>query len=106
MRAGVPESAIRSGSLGEESLPVPHRRPVPSGLTAVFITVIGRPVMSDKGLLRRACQEVASYTDGRIWSGAAGDRPVRIRKLRRGHHGAGADTDGRQDCLAVALFVS
>ena len=44
--------------------------------------------------------------DGRIWSGAAGDRPVRFRKLRRGHHDAGVDTDGRQGRVAVALSVA
>ena len=36
MRDGVPESAIRSGSLGEENLPVPTADRSPSGLTAVF----------------------------------------------------------------------
>jgi outer membrane protein OmpA-like peptidoglycan-associated protein len=36
MRDGVPEAAIRSGSLGEESLPVPTADQSPSGLTAVF----------------------------------------------------------------------
>ncbi len=108
MRAGVPESAIRSGSLGEESLPVPTADQVPERLNrSVHITVIGRPVMSDKDYCAALGQEVAYvYPDGRIWSGAAGDRPVRGRKLRRGHHGAGADTDGRQDCFAVALSVA
>ena len=91
MRDGVPESAIRSGSLGEENLPVPTADQVPERLNrSVHITVIGAAAHERQGLLRRACQEVAFvFPDGRIWSGAAGDRPVRCRKLRRGHHDAG-----------------
>ena len=108
MRAGVPESAIRSGSLGEENLPVPTADQVPERLNrSVHITVSGRPLMSDKDYCAALARKWRSlFPDGRIWSGAAGDRPVRCRKLRRGHHDAGDDTDGRQDRVAVALFVA
>ena len=43
MRNGVPESAIRSGGLGEENLPVPTADKVPERLNrSVHITVISR----------------------------------------------------------------
>ena len=42
MRDGVPELAIRSGSLGEENLPIPTADQVPERLNrSVHITVIG-----------------------------------------------------------------
>ena len=66
MRAGVPESAIRSGSLGEENLPVPTADQVPERLNrSVHITVIGAAAHERQGLLRRACQEVAYAIPGR-----------------------------------------
>ena len=109
-RNGVPAAAIRSGGLGEQDLPVPTADQVPERLNrSVHITVVsgGAAAHERQGLLCRACQEVAYvFPDGRIWSGAAGDRPVRCRKLRRGHHYAGDGTDERQDPIAVALFVT
>ena len=107
-RNGVPAAAIRSGGLGEQDLPVPTADQIPERLNrSVHITVSGRAAHERQGLLCRACQEVAYvFPDGRIWSGAAGDRPVRCRKLRRGHHDAGDGTDERQDPIAVALFVT
>ena len=42
MRDGVPESAIRSGSLGEENLPVPTADQVPERLNrSVHIAISG-----------------------------------------------------------------
>ena len=86
MRAGVPESAIRSGSLGEESLPVPTADQVPDRLNrSVHITVIGRPVMSDKDYCAALARKWRSYSR----TGAQGPAPQAIAQCDAGNYDAG-----------------
>jgi hypothetical protein len=86
MRAGVPESAIRSGSLGEESLPVPTADQVPERLNrSVHITVIGRPVMSDKDYCAALARKWRSYTR----TDASGPAPQAIAQCESGNYDAG-----------------
>ena len=86
MRAGVPESAIRSGSLGEESLPVPTADQVPERLNrSVHITVIGRPVMSDKDYCAALARKWRSYTR----TDASGPAPQAIAQCEAGNYDAG-----------------
>ena len=89
MRAGVPESAIRSGSLGEESLPVPTADQVPDRLNrSVHITVIGRPVMSDKDYCAALARKWRSYSR----TGAQGPAPQAIAQCDAGNYDAGITT--------------
>jgi len=89
MRAGVPESAIRSGSLGEESLPVPTADQVPERLNrSVHITVIGRPVMSDKDYCAALARKWRSYSR----TGAQGPAPQAIAQCDAGNYDAGITT--------------
>ena len=86
MRDGVPESAIRSGSLGEESLPVPTADQVPDRLNrSVHITVIGRPVMSDKDYCAALARKWRSYSR----TGAQGPAPQAIAQCDAGNYDAG-----------------
>ena len=86
MRAGVPESAIRSGSLGEESLPVPTADNVPDRLNrSVHITVIGRPVMSDKDYCAALARKWRSYSR----TDASGPAPQAIAQCEAGNYDAG-----------------
>jgi len=86
MRAGIPESAIRSGSLGEESLPVPTADQVPERLNrSVHITVIGRPVMSDKDYCAALARKWRSYSR----TGASGPAPQAIAACDAGNYDAG-----------------
>jgi len=86
MRAGVPESAIRSGSLGEESLPVPTADQVPDRLNrSVHIAVIGRPVMSDKDYCAALARKWRSYSR----TGAQGPAPQAIAQCDAGNYDAG-----------------
>ena len=86
MRAGIPESAIRSGSLGEENLPVPTADQVPERLNrSVHITVIGRPVMSDKDYCAALARKWRSYTR----TDASGPGPQAIAQCEAGNYDAG-----------------
>jgi OmpA family len=86
MRAGIPESAIRSGSLGEESLPVPTADQVPDRLNrSVHITVIGRPVMSDQDYCAALARKWRSYSR----TGASGPAPQAIAQCDSGNYDAG-----------------
>ena len=89
MRDGVPESAIRSGSLGEESLPVPTADQVPERLNrSVHITVIGRPVMSDKDYCAALARKWRSYSR----TDASGPAPQAIAQCDAGNYDAGITT--------------
>jgi len=89
MSAGVPESAIRSGSLGEESLPVPTADQVPDRLNrSVHITVIGRPVMSDKDYCAALARKWRSYSR----TDASGPGPQAIAQCESGNYDAGITT--------------
>lgn len=86
MRAGVPESAIRSGSLGEENLPVPTADQVPERLNrSVHIAVIGRPIMSDKDYCAALARKWRSYSR----TGAQGPAPQAIAQCDSGNYDAG-----------------
>jgi hypothetical protein len=86
MRDGVPESAIRSGSLGEENLPIPTADQVPERLNrSVHITVIGRPVMSDKDYCAALARKWRSYSR----TGAQGPAPQAIAQCDAGNYDAG-----------------
>ena len=86
MRNGVPESAIRSGSLGEENLPVPTADQVPERLNrSVHITVIGRPVMSDQDY----CAALARKWRTLSRTGASGPAPQAIAACDAGNYDAG-----------------
>jgi len=86
MRAGVPESAIRSGSLGEENLPVPTADQVPERLNrSVHIAVIGRPLMSDKDYCAALARKWRTYTR----TGASGPAPQAIAACDAGNYDAG-----------------
>ena len=86
MRDGVPESAIRSGSLGEESLPVPTADQVPERLNrSVHITVTGRPLMSDKDYCAALARKWRSYAR----TDASGPVPQAIAQCDAGNYDAG-----------------
>jgi len=89
MRDGVPESAIRSGSLGEESLPVPTADQVPERLNrSVHITVTGRPLMSDKDYCAALARKWRTYTR----TDASGPAPQAIAQCEAGNYDAGIAT--------------
>jgi hypothetical protein len=89
MRAGVPESAIRSGSLGEENLPVPTADQVPERLNrSVHITVSGRPLMSDKDYCAALARKWRSYSR----TDASGPAPQAIAQCDAGNYDAGITT--------------
>jgi len=89
MRAGVPESAIRSGSLGEESLPVPTADMVPERLNrSVHITVTGRPLMSDKDYCAALARKWRTLTR----TDASGPAPQAIAQCDAGNYDAGITT--------------
>lgn len=86
MRAGIPESAIRSGSLGEENLPVPTADQVPERLNrSVHIAVIGRPLMSDQDYCAALARKWRSYSR----TGASGPAPQAIAACDAGNYDAG-----------------
>lgn len=86
MRAGVPESAIRSGSLGEENLPVPTADQVPERLNrSVHIAVIGRPLMSDKDYCAALARKWRTYTR----TGVSGPAPQAVAACDAGNYDAG-----------------
>ena len=89
MRDGVPEAAIRSGSLGEESLPVPTADQVPERLNrSVHITVTGRPLMSDKDYCAALARKWRSYSR----TDASGPGPQAIAQCESGNYDAGITT--------------
>ena len=89
MRDGVPESAIRSGSLGEENLPVPTADQVPERLNrSVHITVSGRPLMSDKDYCAALARKWRSYSR----TDASGPAPQAIAQCDAGNYDAGITT--------------
>ena len=89
MRDGVPEAAIRSGSLGEESLPVPTADQVPERLNrSVHITVSGRGVMSDKDYCAALARKWRSYSR----TDASGPAPQAIAQCESGNYDAGITT--------------
>jgi len=89
MRDGVPESAIRSGSLGEENLPVPTADQVPERLNrSVHITVTGRPLMSDKDYCAALARKWRTYTR----TDASGPAPQAIAQCDAGNYDAGITT--------------
>jgi len=89
MRDGVPEAAIRSGSLGEESLPVPTADQVPDRLNrSVHITVSGRGVMSDKDYCAALARKWRSYSR----TDASGPGPQAIAQCESGNYDAGITT--------------
>ena len=89
MRAGVPESAIRSGSLGEENLPVPTADQVPERLNrSVHITVTGRPLMSDKDYCAALARKWRTLTR----TDASGPAPQAIAQCDAGNYDAGITT--------------
>jgi len=89
MRAGVPESAIRSGSLGEENLPVPTADMVPERLNrSVHITVTGRPLMSDKDYCAALARKWRTFSR----TDASGPAPQAIAQCDAGNYDAGITT--------------
>ena len=89
MRDGVPESAIRSGSLGEENLPVPTADNVPEQLNrSVHITVSGRPLMSDRDYCAALARKWRSYSR----TDASGPAPQAIAQCDAGNYDAGITT--------------
>jgi OmpA family len=86
MRAGVPESAIRSGSFGEEGLPLPTADQVPERRNrSVHIGVIGRPLMSDKDYCAALARKWRSYSR----TDASGPVPQAIAQCDAGNYDAG-----------------
>ena len=86
---GVPVSAIRSGGLGEEDLPVPTADNVPDRINrSVHITVIGRPVMSDQDY----CAALARKWRTLSRTGASGPAPQAIAQCDAGNYDAGITT--------------
>ena len=89
MADGVPESAIRSGSLGEENLPIPTADQVPERLNrSVHITVTGRPLMSDKDYCAALARKWRTYTR----TDASGPAPQAIAQCDAGNYDAGITT--------------
>ena len=89
MRDGVPESAIRSGSLGEENLPVPTADQVPERRNrSVHITVSGRQLMSDKDYCAALARKWRSYSR----TDASGPAPQAIAQCDAGNYDAGITT--------------
>ena len=89
MQSGVPESAIRSGGLGEEDLPVPTADQVPERLNrSVHITVTGRPLMSDKDYCAALARKWRSYSR----TDASGPVPQAIAQCDAGNYDAGITT--------------
>ena len=89
MQSGVPESAIRSGGLGEENLPIPTADNVPERLNrSVHITVIGRPVMSDKDYCAALARQWRTFTR----TDASGPAPQAIAQCDAGNYDAGITT--------------
>jgi len=89
MADGVPESAIRSGSLGEENLPVPTADNVPDRLNrSVHITVTGRPLMSDQDYCAALARKWRTLTR----TGASGPAPQAIAQCDAGNYDAGITT--------------
>ena len=89
MSNGVPESAIRSGGLGEENLPVPTADQVPEQLNrSVHITVSGRPLMSDKDYCAALARKWRSYSR----TDASGPAPQAIAQCDAGNYDAGITT--------------
>src|SRR5262245_6228886 len=89
MRDGVPESAIRSGGLGEENLPVPTADQVPEQLhRSAHITVAGRPLMS----VRDYCAALARKWRSFARTDASGPAPQAIAQCDAGNYDAGITT--------------
>ena len=89
MRDGVPESAIRSGSLGEENLPIPTADQVPERLNrSVHITVTSRALMSDKDNCAALARKWRSYSR----TDASGPAPQAIAQCDAGNYDAGITT--------------
>ena len=89
MRAGVPESAIRSGSLGEENLPVPTADQVPERRTrSVDIAISRRALMSDKDYCAALAKKWREYTR----TDASGPAPQAIAKCNAGDYASGITT--------------
>ena len=89
MSNGVPESAIRSGGLGEENLPVPTADQVPEQLNrSVHITVSGRPLMSDRDYCAALARKWRSYSR----TDASGPAPQAIAQCDAGNYDAGITT--------------
>ena len=83
---GVPVSAIRSGGLGEEDLPVPTADNVPDRINrSVHITVTGRPLMSDQDY----CAALARKWRTLSRTGASGPAPQAIAACDAGNYDAG-----------------
>ena len=86
MQSGVPESAIRSGGLGEQDLPVPTADNVPERLNrSVHITVTGRALMSDKDYCAALARKWRSYSR----TDASGPAPQAIAQCDAGNYDAG-----------------
>ena len=89
MANGVPESAIRSGSLGEENLPVPTADMVPERLNrSVHITVSGRPLMSDQDYCAALARKWRTFSR----TDASGPAPQAIAQCDAGNYDAGITT--------------
>src|SRR5262249_15652671 len=89
MRNGVPESAIGSGRLGEETPPVPTADQGPERLNrSVHITVTGRPLMSDKDYCAALARKWRSYSR----TDASGPAPQAIAQCDAGNYDAGITT--------------
>ena len=89
MQSGVPESAIRSGGLGEENLPIPTADNVPERINrSVHITVTGRPLMSDKDYCAALARKWRTYTR----TDASGPAPQAIAQCDAGNYDAGITT--------------
>ncbi len=89
MSDGVPESAIRSGGLGEENLPLPTADETPERLNrSVHITVSGRPVMSDQDYCAALARKWRSYAR----TDASGPAPQAIAQCDAGNYDAGITT--------------
>ena len=89
MQSGVPESAIRSGGLGEENLPVPTADQVPERLNrSVHITVSGRPLMSDQDYCAALARKWRSFSR----TDASGPAPQAIAQCDAGNYDAGITT--------------
>ena len=86
MSDGVPESAIRSGGLGEENLPLPTADQTPERLNrSVHVTVSGRGVMSDKDYCAALARKWRSYSR----TDASGPAPQAIAQCDAGNYDAG-----------------